>query len=88
MDMVSLLVQLLSGAAGGNIAGVVNKAKNLGPMLNTVLGALGGIGGGQVLGGSLTGMLGGNATAGNVTASALVGFLLPLIGGMLKKKTA
>jgi hypothetical protein len=30
----------------------------------------------------------GNATAGNVTASALVGLLLPLVGGMLKKKTA
>jgi hypothetical protein len=87
MDMVSLLVQVLSGAAGGNIAGVINKAKSLGPMLNTVLGALGGVAGGQALGGTLTGMLG-NATAGNVTASALVGLLLPLVGGMLKKKTA
>lgn len=87
MDMVSLLVQVLSGAAGGNIAGVINKAKSLGPMLNTVLGALGGVAGGQALGGSLTGMLG-NATAGNVTASALVGLLLPLVGGMLKKKPA
>jgi hypothetical protein len=84
---VSLLVQVLSGAAGGNIAGVINKAKSLGPMLNTVLGALGGVAGGQALGGSLTGMLG-NATVGNVTASALVGLLLPLVGGMLKKKTA
>jgi hypothetical protein len=87
MDMVSLLVQVLSGAAGGNIAGVINKAKSLGPMLNTVLGALGGVAGGQALGGTLTGMLG-NATAGNVTASALVGLLLPLVGGMLKKKPA
>lgn len=86
MDVVSLLIQALSGAAGGNVAGAVNKAKSLGPMLNTVLGALGGIGGGQVLGGSLTNMLGGNATAGNITGSALVGLILPLIGGMLKKK--
>ena len=36
---------------------------------------------------ALTGMLG-NATAGNATASGLVGLLLPLIIGMLKKKAA
>lgn len=87
MDVVSLLIQLLSGAAGGNIAGVINKARSLGPTLNTVLGALGGVAGGQALGASFTGVLG-NATAGNVTASALVGLLLPLVGGLLKKKTA
>lgn len=85
MDIMGLLIQALSGAVGGNAAGVINKAKSLGPTMNSVLGALGGIGGGQVLGGSLGGMLG-NATAGNIGASALIGLLLPLIGGMLKKK--
>jgi len=29
-----------------------------------------------------------NATAGNVGSSALIGLLLPLIGGLLKKKAA
>lgn len=72
---------------GGNVGGLLNKARSLGPLLNTSLGAIGGVGGGQLLGGSLSGILG-NATAGNVTASALVGLVLPLIGGMLKKKTA
>jgi hypothetical protein len=88
MDVTTLLIQVISGAVGGNIGGALNKAKNLGPLLNTILGAVGGIGGGQAFGGTLANMLGGNATAGNVGASALVGLILPLIGGLLKKKTA
>lgn len=87
MDITSLIIQLLSGAVGGNIGGVLNKAKSLGPLMNTVLGAIGGVGGGQLLGGTVTDLLG-NATAGNIGASAIVGLLLPLIGGFLKKKTA
>lgn len=85
MDFVGILIQALSGAAGGNIGGALNKARSLGPMLNTLLGAVGGIGGGQLLGGTVSNMFG-NATAGNIAASAVVGLLLPLIGGMLKKK--
>jgi uncharacterized membrane protein YeaQ/YmgE (transglycosylase-associated protein family) len=86
VDLTTLLMQLASGAVGGNLGGMLNKAKSLGPLLNTVLGAIGGLGGGMLLGPSLSGMMG--ATGGNITASALVGLLLPLIGGMLKKKPA
>lgn len=86
MDLTALLIQAVSGAVGGNLGGLLNKAKSLGPLLNTILGAVGGVGGGQVLGGSLTDLLGGNAMAGNASASALVGLLLPLIAGFLKKK--
>lgn len=87
MDLTSLLIQAVSGAVGGNLGGLVNKAKSLGPLLNTILGAVGGVGGGQVLGGPLTDILG-NATAGNATASLVVGLILPLLGGFLKNKTA
>lgn len=85
MDLTNLLVQLISGAVGGNVGGALNKAKNMGPMMNTILGAIGGVGGGQLLGATASDMLG-NAMAGNITASAVVGLLLPLLGGMLKKK--
>jgi hypothetical protein len=88
MDFTNLLIQAVSGVVGGNVGGLLAKAKSLGPVMNTVLGAIGGIGGGQLLGGSLTTLLGGNATTGNISASAIVGFLLPLLGGLLKKKTA
>ncbi len=87
MDLTSILIQVVSGAVGGNAAGAVNKANSLGPLLNTILGAVGGVGGGQLLEGTLTNMLG-NAMAGNATGSALVGLLLPLIVGFLKKKSA
>ena len=85
MDMSALLIQLLSGSVGGLAGGMLNKAKSLGPLLNIVLGAVGGVGGGTLLGGPLGDMLG-NAQAGNATAAGVVGLLLPLIGGMLKKK--
>ena len=84
MDLTTLLVQVISGAVGGNVAGVLNKAKSLGPLVNTILGALGGVGGGQLLGQVVTNMLG-NATAGNVSSSAIVGILLPLIVSFFKK---
>jgi uncharacterized membrane protein YeaQ/YmgE (transglycosylase-associated protein family) len=82
MDMTTLLLQLLAGAAGGNIAGVLSKARSLGPLMNTILGAVGGVGGGQLLGG-----MAGGSTPGMVAVSAVVGALLPLIGGLLKKQT-
>ena len=83
MDFTALLIQLISGAVGGNAAGMLNKAKTLGPMLNTILGALGGLGGGQLANATL-----GGGTGAQVGASAVVGALLPIIVGMLKKKSA
>ena len=85
MDVTSILIQLVSGAVGGNVGGLLNKAKSLGPLLNTILGAVGGIGGGQLLGGQVADLIG-NGTVGNVGASAIVGLVLPLIGGMFKKQ--
>lgn len=85
MDITTLLIQAVTGAVGGNVGGMLNKTKNLGPLMNTVLGAVGGLGGGAALGGPLTDMIG-NAMAANITASGVVGLLLPLLGGLLKKK--
>jgi hypothetical protein len=82
MDVTALLIQLISGAAGGNLAGLASKAGSLGPLLNTILGAVGGVGGGQLAGSAL-----GGGTATQAGLSAVVGALLPLIIGMLKKKS-
>ena len=87
MDFANLLIQAVSGAVGGNVSSVLNKAGSLGPLLNTILGAVGGVGGGQLLGGTVTSVLG-NATAGNISASAIVGLVLPLVVGLFKKKAA
>jgi hypothetical protein len=42
MDIVGLLIQLASGAVGGNIAGAALKDQSLGTIGNTVAGLVGG----------------------------------------------
>lgn len=42
MDIVSMIISLISGAVGGNIAGAAMSQKNLGPLVNTIAGLIGG----------------------------------------------
>ncbi len=49
MNWMPILIQLISGGVGGNIAGALLKKFNLGPIGNTIAGILGGVGGGQLL---------------------------------------
>ena len=42
MDIVSLVVQLVSGAIGGNLAGSLLKNLSLGALGNSLAGAIGG----------------------------------------------
>ena len=53
MDVVSLIVQLLSGAAGGNIAGSLLKNMSLGTLGNSLSGIVGGLLGGNILNSAL-----------------------------------
>ena len=61
------------------------KEKSLGPMLNSILGAVGGGVGGQLLPMLMTGLQGGGM-AQNAGLSAIVGAVLPFLVSMLKKK--
>jgi uncharacterized membrane protein YeaQ/YmgE (transglycosylase-associated protein family) len=79
---MELLISLLSGGVGGNLFGALMKNRSMGPMLNTILGALGGLAAGQLGSGALGGTMGAN-----IGASAVGGILLPLIGSFFKKKT-
>lgn len=81
MDLTAIIIQLVSGAAGGNAAGFLVKARSLGPVVNTVLGALGGVGGGQWIADSV-----GAGMAGDIGTSALIGALLPLAVTFFVKK--
>lgn len=49
MDFVSLVVQLASGAVGGNLAGSLLKNLSLGGFGNSLAGMVGGALGGQIL---------------------------------------
>jgi hypothetical protein len=64
--LINLIIQLVSGAAGGNIVGSLAKNINLGTLWNSVVGALGGGLGGQIL--SVLGV-GGAAAAGAAGAA-------------------
>lgn len=50
MDIVTLLIQLASGALGGNVAGALMKNISLGTLGNSLAGIVGGGLGGQILG--------------------------------------
>jgi uncharacterized membrane protein YeaQ/YmgE (transglycosylase-associated protein family) len=50
MDIATLLIQLIAGALGGNIAGSLLKNLSLGTLGNTIAGIVGGGLGGQILG--------------------------------------
>ena len=49
MDIVGLIIQLVSGAVGGNDAGALIKKYSLGTVGNSIAGILGGGIGGQIL---------------------------------------
>lgn len=85
--IVSWLVSAVSGAVGGNVGGMLDKAKNLGPKWNTVLGAIGGLIGGQGLAGLIP-ALKDMGVGGNIGGSAIVGTIVTFIAGKLKKQTA
>ena len=92
--MEALIMNLLGGAIGGNLAGAAMKNLSLGTLWNSVVGILGGGLGGQLLGmlGLFTGD-GGSAMdigniIGNVASSGVGGGVLLAIVGLIKNMTA
>lgn len=81
MELTSLILMLVSGLAGGYAAGVMAKSRSLGNMVNLILGALGGIGGGLFIAPSV-----GGGTIGLIASSVLIGILLPLAVTFFVKK--
>ena len=67
--MLGIIISLVSGAVGGNVAGAVLKKFSLGTVGNSICGILGG-----GLGGSILGMLGiAAAPSGSLDPAALIG---------------
>jgi uncharacterized membrane protein YeaQ/YmgE (transglycosylase-associated protein family) len=91
MNWMPIIIQLISGGVGGNIAGALLKRFNLGPIGNTIAGILGGVGGGQLLG-MLTGAVS-PATSGGLDTSSILssvggggigGAVIMVIAGLVK----
>jgi uncharacterized membrane protein YeaQ/YmgE (transglycosylase-associated protein family) len=96
--IIGLIISLISGAVGGNIAGAVLKDQSLGALGNTIAGLIGGGVGGQIL--SALGLFGSAAVAGagapaggldigsligNIAGSGVGGAILMMIVGFIKQ---
>lgn len=81
MDIVSIIIQLVAGAVGGNAAGKITKSPGLGGAGNSVVGAIGGV----ILGQIIERFTGGAVTADQaaaVTSSLDIGAIISsLVGG-------
>ena len=81
MDIVGLIIQLVAGAIGGNVAGKANGKFDLGGAGNSIVGAVGGL----VLGQIVQRVTGGAVTADQAAAATqgldIAGILSRLIGG-------
>ena len=97
MDPVTLIIQLISGALGGNVAGSLLKNLSLGTVGNSLSGGIGGLLGGQMLSSMLhlptaTGIGGaldpaaiiGQLVSGGVSGGALMA-IIGLIRSMMNK---
>jgi len=88
-NLIPLIIQLVSGAVGGNAAGSILKKLSLGKIWNSVLGIIGGGLGGQLLGLLGLGIGGGtadlNGIIGNIIGGGVGGGALLAIVGFVKK---
>jgi hypothetical protein len=91
MDIASLIIQLISGAAGGSIAGALLKNLSLGTTGNSIVGILGGGLGGQLLNmlGVGIGGAGGGLDVGsivsNIAGGGVGGAVLMVIIGIIRR---
>jgi uncharacterized membrane protein YeaQ/YmgE (transglycosylase-associated protein family) len=95
MNIISLIIEAISGAVGGNVAGAAMKENSLGTVGNSIAGILGGGAGGMIL----QAIMGGNAPAdggsldmttilGNVAGGGVGGAILMAVVGIIKNKMA
>jgi uncharacterized membrane protein YeaQ/YmgE (transglycosylase-associated protein family) len=94
MNIISLIIEAVSGAVGGNIAGAAMKENSLGTAGNSIAGIIGG-----GLGGTLLQAVMGSAAAGggsldlstilsNVAGGGVGGAILMAVVGLLKSAMA
>jgi uncharacterized membrane protein YeaQ/YmgE (transglycosylase-associated protein family) len=84
--MQDIIIQLIVGALGGNAAGAILKKYSLGPILNTIMGLIGGAGGAELLG-KLGVNLGGDLVN-NIGGAGVGGAVLMIVVGVIKQLVA
>ena len=95
MNIISLIIEAISGAVGGNVAGAAMKEKSLGTVGNSIAGILGGGAGGMIL----QAIMGGSAPPGggsldlttilsNVAGGGVGGAILMAVIGLIRNQMA
>ena len=94
MNIVALIIQLISGAVGGNVAGAAMKENSLGTLGNSIAGIVGGGLGGTILQAVLVGAAAGGSSLdlstilANVGGGGVGGAILMAIIGIIKNQMA
>ncbi len=81
MDLTSLIIQLVTGAIGGNAAAKAMPDKSLGNLGNTIAGVVGGGLGGQILAAVLGGGAMPDAAAGAAASGLDIGAIVQQVAG-------
>ena len=94
MNIISLIIEVISGAVGGNVAGAAMKENSLGTVGNSIAGIVGGGLGGTIL----QAIMGSAATGGgsldmitilsNVAGGGVGGAILMAVIGIIKNQMA
>jgi uncharacterized membrane protein YeaQ/YmgE (transglycosylase-associated protein family) len=85
-SLLPIIIQLISGAAGGNIAGALLKNLSLGTAGNSIAGIVGGGIGGQLL--AMLGAGGMEGIVGSLASGGVGGAVVMAIVGVIKKAMA
>ena len=85
-SLLPIIIQLISGAVGGNAAGALLKNLSLGTLGNSIAGILGGGIGGQLL--SFIGAGGLDGIAGSLASGGVGGAVVMAVIGAIKKATS
>jgi uncharacterized membrane protein YeaQ/YmgE (transglycosylase-associated protein family) len=102
LNIIALIIQIVAGAIGGNVAGAALKKYSLGTLGNTIAGVVGGGIGGQILAavlgsGAMPDATGAATTAGGFDAASLGadiagggigGAILMIVVGLIRKAMA
>jgi uncharacterized membrane protein YeaQ/YmgE (transglycosylase-associated protein family) len=94
MNIISLIIEVISGAVGGNVAGAAMKDSSLGTVGNSIAGIVGG-----GLGGTILQSITGNAATGggsldmttilsNIAGGGVGGAILMAVIGLVKNQMA
>ena len=87
MNIIALIIQLICGAGGGNLAGALFKNLDLGPVGNSLAGIVGGGLGGQILQhlmGATTGALDLQGIISSILGGGIGGTIVMAIIGWIK----